>query len=57
MKSGICKQFIVLSLLFSFGIVIGALSNPSLSELTQKELIQEKSQPNKIVKNFKKLFA
>ncbi len=57
MKTGICKQFIVLSLLFTFGIIVGALSNPSLADLTQKELAPEKSQPGKVIKSVKKLFA
>ncbi len=37
MKSGLLKQFLVISLLFSSGVVIGALSNPSLIDISQQD--------------------
>lgn len=57
MKTGLCKQFIVLSLLFSFGIVAGALTAPSLTDLTDKESNNEKSQPTKSTRTDKKRLA
>lgn len=57
MKIGLCKQFIVLSLLFSFGIIAGALTAPSLTDLTEKESNNEKSQPAKSIRTYKKRLA
>lgn len=57
MTAGLCKQFIILSLLFSFGIVAGALTSPSLTDLTETESNQEKAQPTKSVRTYKKRLA
>ena len=57
MKLALCKQFIILSLLFSFGIVAGALTAPSLTDLTKKESSNEKTQPTKSIQTSKKMLA
>ena len=57
MKTGIFKQFILLSLLFSFGLMLGMLSNPALSDLAKDQEVQKKEQPVKKVSTKKKRFA
>jgi len=57
MKLALCKQFIILSLLFSFGIVVGALTAPSLTDLTKKESTNEKTQPVQSIRTNKKMLA